>query len=167
MYVIYNNNKIIFKLNTRLAENAFVHYIDNKFYLAFKMKNKSTRGFPIRSEYSTVATGLHDILYHKYNKAQIMYSHDGKQGPVLMYNDLTQDDLFDKSSYAKTLIGEQSVYSDKTLISKITVRKSNRNKNIQRNETLEPINEINENESVQQLAPKQKDSEYISLNVKE
>ena len=167
MYVIYNNNKIIFKLNTRLAENAFVHYIDNKFYLAFKMKNKSTRGFPIRSEYSTVATGLHDILYHKYNKAQIMYSHDGKQGPVLMYNDLTQDDLFDKSSYAKTLIGEQSVYSDKTLLSKITVRKSNRNKNIQRNETLEPINEINENESVQQLAPKQKDSEYISLNVKE
>ena len=67
----------------------------------------------------------------------------------------------------KTLIGEQSVYSDKTLLSKITVRKSNRNKNIQRNETLEPINEINENESVQQLAPKQKDSEYISLNVKE
>ena len=164
MYVIYNNNRIIFKLNTQMATNAYVHYIDNKFYLAFKMKDNSTRGFPIRNEYSTVATGLHDILHHKYNRAQLMYAQDGKQGPVLMYNDLTQDDLFDKSSYAKTLIGEQSVYSDKTLFSKLTVRKSNKNKiNNMRSETLEPINE---NESVQQLAPKQKNSEYISLNVK-
>ena len=165
MYVIYNNDRIIFKLNTQNAKNASVHYIDDKFYLAFEMNNNTTRGFPIRNEYSTVATGLHDILYHKYNKGQIMYAQDGKQGPVLMYNDLTQDDLFDKSSYAKTVIGEHSVYSEKTLFSKLTVRKSNKTKNnFKKTGTLGPINE---NESVQQLASKNKGSEYISLNVKE
>ena len=163
MYVIYNTNKILFKLNTSQAHNAYVHYIDDKFYLAFKMHDGTTKGFPIRNEYSNVATGLHDILYHKYNNANLM-AQDGRQGPLLRYNDLTMDDLFDKSSYAKTLIGEQSVYSDKTLVSKLTIRKSN---NIKKNNKINNIKKpITENESVQQLAPKNINKDYIALDVK-
>ena len=131
-----------------------LHYIDDKFILAFKTKNNMTKGFPIKYDYSTVATELHDILYNWYNKSQIMYSYDGKQGPVIVYNDLTVDDLFDKSSYTNTLIGEQSVYSDKTLFSKLTVRNNKKN------------NQGFENESVQHLNPKMSNSEFVALNVK-
>ena len=93
-----------------------------------------------------------------------MYSQDGKLGPSIIYNDLTMDDLFDKSSYANTLIGEHSVYSNKTLFSKLTVRNSTNLKiNNKRNNT---DNLINENESVQQLYPKAKNSDYVALNVK-
>ena len=38
-YVIYNNNKILFKLNTENANNAKLHYIDDRFYLAFEMND--------------------------------------------------------------------------------------------------------------------------------
>ena len=164
MYVVYDNRKIIFKLNTSKARNVNLHYIDDKFYLAFMMNDGTKRGFPIRYEYSTIATGLHDILYHKYNKSQIMYSQDGKLGPSIIYNDLTMDDLFDKSSYANTLIGEHSVYSNKTLFSKLTVRNSTNLKINNKSNNID--NQINENESVQQLYPKAKNSDYVSLNVK-
>ena len=88
-----------------------------------------------------------------------MYSHDGKQGPVLMYNDLTQDDLFDKSSYAKTLIGEQSVYSDKTLISKLTLKSNNG--------LISKTPGGLENESVKELNPKNNNNgDYVALDVK-
>ena len=164
MYVVYDNRKIIFKLNTGKARNANVHYIDDRFYLAFEMKDNGIRGFPIKYEFSTVATGLHDILYHHYNKGQIMYSQDGKLGPSVVYNDLTMDDLFDKSSYANTLIGQPSIYSDKTLFSKLTVRNSTSVKIKNKKNNIN--NQILENESVQQLNPKAKNSDYIALNVK-
>ena len=172
MYVVYDMRKIIFKLNLAKVSNVSLHYIDDKFILAFKTKNNMTKGFPIKYDYSTVATELHDILYNWYNKSQIMYSYDGKQGPVIVYNDLTVDDLFDKSSYTNTLIGEQSVYSDKTLFSKLTVRNNKKN-NKERN-NMNNINNINnnknnqgfENESVQHLNPKMSNSEFLALNVK-
>ena len=160
MYVVYDNRKIIFKLNTAKADNAFIHFIDNKFYLVFKMNDNTKKGFPIHYDYSTIATNIHDILHHKYNKAAIMFS-DGKQGQLINYNDLTVDGLFDKSSYANTLIGAQSVYSDKTLISKLTVRNT-----INNNNKDNITNTIHENESVQQLYPKSKKSGYVALNVK-
>ena len=162
MYVVYDSRTIIFKLDTRKANDSNVHYMDDKFYLAFKMNNGTIRGFPIRYEYSTVATGLNDILYHKYHKTQLMYAQEGKQGPKMIYNDLTMDDLFDKSSYTKTVRGEQSIYTDKTLLSKMTIRKSN---NIKKTHIIN--NPISENESVQQLKPKSKTSEYMSLNVQD
>ncbi len=93
-----------------------------------------------------------------------MFAQDGKLGPSIIYNDLTMDDLFDKSSYANTLIGEHSVYSDKTLFSKLTVRNSNSVKMINKRNNID--NQINENESVQQLYPKAKNSDYVSLNIK-
>ena len=162
MYVVYNTSKIIFKLNLAKVNNVNLHYMDDKFILAFKTKMNGTKGFPIQYDYSTVATGLHDILYYMYNKSQIMYAQGGKQGPIIVYNDLTVDDVFDKSSYARTLIGEQSVHSDKTLISKLTVRNNNRI-NYQRNKI---INQGLETESVQQLNPKNKNNNYVALNVK-
>ena len=172
MYVVYDMRKIIFKLNLAKVSNVSLHYIDDKFILAFKTKNNMTKGFPIKYDYSTVATELHDILYNWYNKSQIMYSYDGKQGPVIVYNDLTVDDLFDKSSYTNTLIGEQSVYSDKTLFSKLTVRNNKKNNEARNN--MNNINNINnnknnqgfENESVQHLNPKMSNSEFVALNVK-
>ena len=102
-----------------------------------------------------------------------MYAQDGKQGPKIIYNDLTMDDLFDKSSYTNTLIGQPSVYSNKTLFSKLTVNKSNgtqlkkmnMNNNMSNNvNSNNAKNKVQESESVQNLNPK--NSDYISLNVK-
>ena len=162
MYVIYNLQKIIFKLELKNVINTSVHYINDKFVLAFKLNNNKTKGFSIRNEYSTVATGLQDILYHMFNKSQIMYSSDGRLGPNLTYNYSLVDELIEKSSYGNTLIGEQSVYSEKTIFSKITSQNKN-NKVIH--------NKINsyglESESVKKLNPTSSNTEdYVSLKVK-
>ena len=165
MYVIYNMQKIIFKLDLQRVENTNVHYLDDKFILAFILRDNIKKGFPIRYDYSTVATGLQDILYHMFNKSQIMYAPSGKQGPDLVYDVTTRDELIDKSSYTNT-IGSQSVFSDQTLISKITFKKNNINKksnlNSFRNKRIGGL----ENESLKQLNPKYKSNDYISLNVK-
>ena len=121
MYVIYNLQKIVFKLDLRKVENTSVHYLDDKFVLAFKLKENITKGFPIRYDYSTIATGLQDILYHMFNKTQLMYDPNEKQRAHLIYDIANREELIDKSSYTIT-IGNQSVYSDKTLISKITFK---------------------------------------------
>ena len=163
MYVIYNMQKIVFKLELQNVENTNVHYIDDKFILAFKLYNNKTKCFPIRSDYSTVATGLQDILYHTFNKSLIMYSPDGKQGPDLVYD---VDELIEKSSYANTLLGEQSIYSDKTLVSKLTYKNNNKREN---NQIINHKNKQSfgfENESLKQLNPSFKSNDYIALNVK-
>ena len=162
MYVIYNLQKIIFKLELKNVINTSVHYINDKFVLAFKLNNNKTKGFSIRNEYSTVATGLQDILFHMFNKSQIMYSSNGRLGPNLTYNYSLVDELIEKSSYGNTLIGEQSVYSEKTIFSKITSQNKN-NKVIH--------NKINsyglESESVKKLNPTSSNTEdYVSLKVK-
>jgi hypothetical protein len=154
MYVIYNMQKTIFKMNLQKVKKTLLHYIDDKFYMVFELKKGSTKGFPIRYDYSHVATNLQDILYHMFNISQIMYSPNGKQGPDLIYdNNINNADLIEKSSY-NTLIGEQSVFSDKTLISKLT-----RN-NLQNNKKASF-----ENDSVKQLKT-HNSKDYISLDVK-
>ena len=164
MYVIYNLQKIVFKLDLQRVENTTVHYIDDKFVLAFKLKDNITKGFPIRYDYSTIATGLQDILYHMFNKTQLMYDPNEKQRPLLIYDTTNREELIDKSSYTIT-IGNQSVYSDKTLISKITF-KNNLNKKNQLNNLKNKGAERFENESVKILNPKDKNNDYVSLNVK-
>ena len=163
VYVIYNLQKIVFKLDLKRVYNTAVHYIDDNFIMAFTLKDKITKkGFPIRNDYSTVATGMQDILYYMFNKSQIMNAPDGQQGPNLIYDNITRDDLIDKSSYGNTLIGEQSVYSDKTLMSKITIQ----NNRLLKTNTLLSRNNTFENESIKQLNPKPKNSDYVALNVK-
>ena len=164
MYVIYNLQKIVFKLDLRKVVDTSVHYYDNKFFLAFKLNNNKTKGFPISNEYSTVATGLQDILYHMYNKSQIMYAPDGKQGPDLIYEVTTRDEMIEKSSYANTLIGEQSVFSDKTLISKLTSQNNSVNNKNQKNNIKIKSSSVFDNESFSNLNPKNGD--FVSLNVK-
>ena len=163
VYVIYNLQKIIFKLDLKHVANTSLHYIDDKFIMAFTLKdNISKKGFPIRYDYSYVATGLQDILYYIFNKSQIMNAPDGQQGPKLIYDNISKDDLIDKSSYTNTLIGEQSIYSDKTLTSKITIQ----NNKLQKINSLHSRNNGFENESIKQLNPKSKNSDYVALNVK-
>ena len=165
MYVVYNMQKIIFKLDLQQVVNTNVHYYDDKFILAFKLNNGTTKGFPIRNDYSTVATGLDDILYHMFNKSQIMNAPNGVQGPNLIYDISTRDELIEKSSYARTIIGEQSIYSDKTLTSKLTL-KNNLNKRSQMKSLINQNSIGFENDSVKQLNPKYKSNEYITLDVK-
>ena len=156
--------KIVFKLDLQKVTNTSVHYIDDKFILAFILNNGKTKGFPIRNEYSTVATGLQEILYLMFNKSKIMFSPDGKQGPDLVYDISTRDELIDKSSYANTLVGEQSVYSDRTLVSKITGKNNiNRNK---LNAFLNKKSNDFDNESAKHLNSAFKSNDYVSLKVK-
>lgn len=91
-----------------------------------------------------------------------MNAPDGQQGPKLIYDNISKDDLIDKSSYTNTLIGEQSIYSDKTLTSKITIQ----NNKLQKINSLHSRNNGFENESIKQLNPKSKNSDYVALNVK-
>jgi len=159
MYVIYNLQKIIFKLDLKRVSNTYVHYLDDRFIMAFKLINNITKGFPIRYEYSTVATGLQNILFYMFNKSQIMNAPDGKIGPTLIYDNIAKDDLIDKSSYGNTLIGEQSVYSDKTLISKLTLKSNNG--------LISKTPGGLENESVKELNPKNNNNgDYVALDVK-
>ena len=164
MYVIYNMEKIVFKLDLERVENTSVHYYDDKFILAFKLKENITKGFPIRNDYSTVATGLQEILYHMFNKSLIMYNPNEKQGPNLMYDIITRNELIDKSSYTNT-IGNQSAYSDKTLISKTTIH-NNLNKKSLLKSTRSQKEKGYDNESVKQLNPLYMSNDYVSLNVK-
>ena len=81
------------------------------------------------------------------------------------------DDLFDKSSYTNTIIGQPSIYSNKTLISKLTGLKSNgtqlKNLNINNKNNINNYkHKVLESESVQNLNPKSKNGDYISLDVK-
>ena len=164
MYVIYNIQKIVFKLDLRKVVNTSLHYYNDKFYLAFKLNNNKTKGFPISNEYSNVGTGLQEILYHIYNKSQIMYAPNGKQGPDLIYDVTTKDELIEKSSYANTLIGEQSVFSEKTLISKLTFQNQSINKRNQKSDFRVNQSTAFDNESIINLNPKNGD--FVSLNVK-
>ena len=166
MYVIYDLQKIVFKLDLRNVANTSLHYYNDKFFLVFELKNNKKKGFPISNEYSTVATGLQDILYNMYNKSELMYSPDGKQGPTLIYDVTTKDELIEKSSYANTLIGEQSVFSEKTLISKLTYQNQNGsiNKKNQKNNYKIKQSTGFDNESLINLNPKNAD--YVSLDVK-
>ena len=161
MYIIYNTQKIIFKLDLQQVSKTNVHYYDDKFIMAFKLNNNTIKGFPIKNEYSNVATGLQDILYHMFNKEQIMYAPNGKQGPDLRYDMTTRDELIEKSSYSNTLIGEQSIYSDKTLFSKLSL-KNNLNKGNHMKSLMNQNSIGFENDSVKKL----KSDDYITLNVK-
>ena len=168
MYVIYNMQKIVFKLDLKNVVNTSLHYIDDKFIMAFRLNNNRAKGFAISNDYSTVATGLQDILYHIFNKNQIMHSPDGKLGPDLIYDNITRDDLIDKSSYGNTLIGSQSVYSDKTLVSKLTFPSNNLKKYNNRNNSKNKKSILIENDSIKQLITKNNgySNDYVSLTVK-
>ena len=161
MYVIYNMQKIVFKLELNNVINTTIHYIDNKFILAFQLKNNKIKGFPLRNDYSNVVTALQDILYHMFNKSQIMSSYVGRQKTYMSNNFILGNELIEKSSYANTLFGEQSVFSEKTLFSKITFK----NKNNQANNIKNKSYGI-ESESVKKLNSTLNNNDYISLEVK-
>jgi hypothetical protein len=153
MYVLFNMNNIIFKLSLKNVNNTSLHYVSDRFYIAFQMNpNQNRIGFPIRNDFSNVALKLQDILYHMFNQSKIIQINDIKKDTSLIYGILTKDELIEKSSYANTINGGQSVYTHNTLLSK------NLNKN--------KFNNFKkyDNESLKELNPHNND--YISLNAK-
>ena len=160
MYVVYNMQKIVFKLFLKKVKNTSVHYIDNKFIIVFKLRNRN-EGFSIRNDYSKVATKLQDILYYSFNISQII----GRQRSTLIKSFINDEELIDRSSYDNTINGDQSIHTYKTISSKI----SNKNNNIiiKRNKinTLKTINN-KDNESNQELNKNSYNKDSISLNVK-
>ena len=175
MYVIYNLRKIIFKLELEKVTNTKMHYAKENFYMVFELVGGIKKGFPLRNDYSHVATNLQDILYHMFNKNIIMYKPDDKQEPDLIYDNNIIDDIncIDKSSY-NTLIGEQSVFTDKTLISKLTEKKNGFKNNLKTINNNFNNNIGLENDSVKQLKDNisnnnlinNDDKDVVSLNVK-
>ena len=110
-----------------------------------------------------------------FNKNIIMYKPDDKQEPDLIYDNNIIDDIncIDKSSY-NTLIGEQSVFTDKTLISKLTEKKNGFKNNLKTINNNFNNNIGIENDSVKQLKDNisnnnlinNDDKDVVSLNVK-
>ena len=65
LVVIYNMEKVIFRLNVKDIKECFVHFVDRKYVIGFRLgegENSTTRGFRFKEEESNVCCGLYDIL---------------------------------------------------------------------------------------------------------
>jgi hypothetical protein len=65
LVVIYNMEKVIFKLSVKDITECFVHFVEKMYIIGFRLRegeNSTTRGFKFKEEESNVCCGLYDIL---------------------------------------------------------------------------------------------------------
>ena len=65
LVVIYNMEKVIFKLSVKDITECFVHFVEKMYIIGFRLgegENSTTRGFKFKEEESNVCCGLYDIL---------------------------------------------------------------------------------------------------------
>ena len=171
--VIYNSTKVIFKLEINKINKCCVHYIDNKYILAFEINDKSIKGFKFEKDYAKIACEIYDMFY-KIDEIKNIKAVYTLSRPDLRNKDKkeeeeeqkeNEEEKLDKSSYEKTLEDNDSVLTfdnDKNIINeknKISDIRSSNMKNININ-----INEIKTNSSRNQMIPKNSD---IYLDVKD
>ena len=116
LFVIYNSSKVIFQLKIKKIQKCALHFIDDKYLLAFYLKN-GVKGFRIENTYSLVACQINDI-FEKMELAKKNKSLHRIKAPAGMYTmknelDIENDKInsfnnetekIDKSSYNKTLV---------------------------------------------------------------
>ena len=170
--VIYNSAKVIFQLEINQINNCTLHFIDNKYLLAFKLDDGHTKGFRLENRYADVACQIHDMFSNMDLTKRIRAVYTLRR-PALDINkdkkekekeqELEQENVeekIDKSSYDNTLVDNDSVITfdnDKIKI----------NENLGLNDLgkhKRNINEIQTNSSRNELNTKNKD---VYLEVKD
>ena len=167
--VVYNMTKIIFKLEIRKINSCALHFIDNKYILAFTLDDRHIKGFKLEEGYANVACQIHDMFSEMGIMKNIKAVYTIARPTGLENKDKNEkeekkekeneEEKIDKSSYEKTLVDNDSVITfDNNKIDatkKITLDDMGNN--------LKIINEIQTNSSRNQLMEKNKD---VVLEVK-
>ena len=117
LFVIYNSSKVIFQLKIKKITKCSLHFIDDKYLLAFSLNKGPSKGFRIENTYSLVACQINDI-FEKMELAKRNKTLQKIKAPTGMYTtknelEIENDQLnsinnetekIDKSSYNKTLV---------------------------------------------------------------
>ena len=121
IYVVYNTSKIIFEELVKNIKNVSIHFFDDKFVIAFKVKDGKSRGFSINKYYSKIPTELYDLLTPIVKRTQTMLLSSSNSGIFIKeYMGQVQryEEDIDISSYGTTLT-HNTCNSLKTLESKL------------------------------------------------
>ena len=122
IYVVYNTKKIIYEELIENIKLSNVHFIDDKFIIAFKLNNGHSRGFSINKDYSKVATELNNLIVPVLTRVQTMnllYKNTNFIERGIIGQKGHDEEDIDISSYNRTMT-ENTYNSMKTLSSKIT-----------------------------------------------
>ena len=171
--VIYNLTKVVFKLEIKKIKRCSVHFIENKYILAFILVDDHIKGFKLDEKYAKVACEIHDLFSDigimKNIRAVYTIARPGnndikneekkeeeKQDEEIKNE---EEEKLDKSSYEKTLVENDSVITfdnDKNINEKINLDGFGNN--------LKNLNEIQTNSSRNQFMSKNND---VYLEVKD
>ena len=171
--VIYNLTKVVFKLEIKKIKRCSVHFIENKYILAFTLVDDHIKGFKLDEKYAKVACEIHDLFSDigimKNIRAVYTIARPGnndikneekkeeeKQDEEIKNE---EEEKLDKSSYEKTLVENDSVITfdnDKNINEKINLDGFGNN--------LKNLNEIQTNSSRNQFISKNND---VYLEVKD
>ena len=128
IFVIYNSSKLIFKLEIKKIQKCSVHFLENKYILAFRLEDGHTKGFRLENNYAIIACQIND-MFGKMDlgkKIKAVYTIKAPMGMKSankkeeknddknqdnIGNEINNDDdeKIDKSSYEKTVVDNDSV----------------------------------------------------------
>ena len=125
VFVIYNSSKVIFKLEIKKIHNCSIHLKDNKYILAFRLDDGHIKGFRLEQNYARIACQIYD-MFGKIDLGKKIKAVYTIKAPAGMYSANKKDDKkdekeqiiiknepeeekIDQSSYAKTLVDNDSV----------------------------------------------------------
>ena len=178
LIVIYNSNKVIFKLEIKKIQKCSIHLLDNKYILAFRLEDGHTKGFRLEYNYSVIACQIHDMFgkMELGKKIKAVYSfktgmfaaNKKNEDNKIENNNENDEEKIDKSSYDKTLVDNDSVITFDNingnnsfdLEQKINTSLNSKRREYNINQTNEPLQSKS---SRQALITKNED---IYLNVK-
>ena len=166
LFVIYNSSKVIFKLEIKKIHNCSVHFLENKYILAFRLDDGHTKGFRLEKNYSIIACQISDMFVKLNSGKKIKAVYTLKAPSYLankkgqnnekentINNDVNNDDeKIDKSSYEKTLVDNDSVITfdnidEKNSLNDIHLENENDNGKISTLKNRKKYNLINTNEA--------------------
>ena len=171
--VIYNSVKVIFKLEIKKIQNCTIHYIDDKYVLAFKLDENHYKGFKLEKNFADVACQIHDMFAKMnlgknmkavkavYTLARPMLKNDNKDKKEEEEEriDKEEEEKIDKSSYDNTLVDNDSVITFENDKSK----GNKRNSSGEDDYLIDIKEEIQTNSSRKRLVKKNNDDIYLNV----
>ena len=164
--VIYNSTKVIFKLEINKINKCTLHFIDNKYILAFNLDNGHTKGFRLVNQYADVACQIYDMFSNmdltKRIRAVYTLRRPGLEAKKEKEEEIKdiEEEKIDKSSYDNTLVDNDSVITFDN--DKINIKDNLDLNNLGNNK--KNFNQLQTNSSRNQLMSKNKD---VYLEVKD